>query len=81
MLSHAIAKRAEVTNLSAENQVSKLSISEEDNEEHDGKTSNIFGALKMIATISILYLLLSMSSNETVNARLLSSMMTQNRNQ
>lgn len=43
---HAITKCAEVTNLSTKDQVAKLSICEENNEEHDGKTSNIFSTLK-----------------------------------
>ena len=47
---HAITKFTEVTNLCTEDQVAKLSICKEDDEEHDGKTSNIFGTLNDMMT-------------------------------
>ena len=43
---HAIAKCTEIANLSTKDQVAKLSICEENNEKHYGKTSNIFGTLR-----------------------------------
>ena len=42
---HAVLEGAEVTDLGSENEVTKLCVREEDDEEHDGKTSYVFGAL------------------------------------
>ncbi len=39
--SHSIVKAAEVTNLSTEDEVAKLSEGQEDDEKHDSKTSQI----------------------------------------
>jgi len=40
---HRIGKCAETIDLCAEYQIAKLSISQKDNEEHDGKASHILG--------------------------------------
>ena len=42
---HGVLKCAEVANLCAEHKVTQLRIRQKDDEEHDGKTTNIFGTL------------------------------------
>jgi hypothetical protein len=51
MYLHAVLERAEVTDLCTENEVSKLCVRKEDDEEHDSKSSNIFGTLSKTETI------------------------------
>lgn len=41
---HALDKSAKGFHLSPEQQVSKLSVGKEDNEEHDGEAQNVFSA-------------------------------------
>ena len=42
---HAVPKCAEVSDLRTKDQVTKLGVREEYDEEHDSKTSDVFGAL------------------------------------
>lgn len=42
---HAVLEGAEVAHLRSEDEVSKLGVREEDDEEHDSESSDIFGAL------------------------------------
>lgn len=43
MLLHASLESAEIVDLSSKHQVGQLSVRQEDNEEHDGKTNQVFG--------------------------------------
>ena len=43
---HGVLEGAEVTDLCTEHQVSELRISQENDEEHDSKTTNVFCALE-----------------------------------
>ena len=43
---HAVVERAEVTDLSSKDEIAELSVGKEDDEEHDGKSCDILGALQ-----------------------------------
>ena len=43
---HGVLEGAEVTHLSAKHKVTQLRIREKDDEEHDCKSANVFGALR-----------------------------------
>lgn len=46
MVSHAGLKSAEIIDLGSEHQIGELSVRQEDDEEHDGKTHKVLGAAR-----------------------------------
>lgn len=44
---HGVLEGAEVAHLSAKHKVTQLRVCEKDDEEHDRKSTDVFGALKM----------------------------------
>lgn len=46
MVSHAGLKSAEIIDLGSKHQIGELSVSQEDDEEHDGKTRKVLGAAR-----------------------------------
>lgn len=46
MVSHAGLKSAEIVDLGSKHQIGELSVRQEDDEEHDGKTHKVLGAAR-----------------------------------